>query len=81
MTTKPILAVICLSAMLMLSAPAFAKCTGGTYWSNSFNECVHRPYDYVAVCKDGTSSVMAFVPGACSRHGGVERVQKKNRAR
>lgn len=81
MTMKPILAVIFLSFLLMLASPAFAKCTGGTYWSKALGQCVHRPYNQVAVCRDGTSSVFAYVQGACRGHGGVDHVQKKNLAR
>lgn len=78
MTMNPILAVIFMSVMLMPLSTAIAKpCTDGMYWSKAFGQCVHRPYNQVAICKDGTSSVGAWVRGACRAHGGVDHIQMK----
>lgn len=82
MTMNPILAVLFLSFMLMPLSTAIAKpCTDGMFWSKALGQCVHRPYNQVAICKDGTSSVFAYVQGACRGHGGVDRVQKKSLAK
>lgn len=70
-------AILIATIVLMAVVPASAapRCTDGTKWSRSFGKCVHPPYDYMAVCKDGSSSVMAYVKGACRGHGGVDHVQ------
>jgi hypothetical protein len=81
MTMNPILAVIFLSVMLMPLSTAIAKhpCRDGMYWSRRYGAmCRPALYSQMAICRDGTSSVFAYVQGACRGHGGVDHVQKKN---
>lgn len=66
-------------AVVTLTQPVLAAtkhaCHDGTYWSRSYGQCIARPYKQIAICKDGSSSVSAWVKGACRGHGGVDHIQ------
>lgn len=74
-----IAAILIIAALQQAPSALAARCSADTYWSKSLSQCLHRPYNWVAICWDGTTSAAAYVPGACRGHGGVDHIQKRAR--